>query len=395
MISKAGREFDIIVLGATGFVGELIAEYLTSRPRPGAKLALAGRNRAKLEAVAGRLGTDVALITVDATDPEAMAAVARRTRVLITTVGPYILHGRPVVAACAGAGTDYLDLTGEPEFVDLTYLKHHARAVATGARLVHACGFDSVPHDLGAQFTVEQLPQDVPLTVRGYVRASGTFSGGTVASALEIMSRLRSGRATRDLRRALDHDPPGRTTRIVNGRIGRDRDTGWWVVPMPTLDPAIVTASARLLPRYGPDFSYSHFWASTSPLSAAAMVGGAGAIMAAAQIPAARRALGRRLPPGSGPSIQKRENSWFKVRFFGQGAGTTVVTEVAGGDPGYTETATMISEAALCLAFDDLPATSGQVTTASCMGPALRSRLEQAGITFSVLSSSSPGVQPA
>ena len=395
MVSTAGREFDIIVLGATGFVGELIADYLTSHAPAAARLALAGRNRAKLEAVAGRLGTDAALITVDASDPEAMAAVAGRTRVLITTVGPYILHGGPVVAACAEAGTDYLDLTGEPEFVDLTYLKHHARAVATGARLVHACGFDSIPHDLGAQFTVEQLPPDVPLTVRGYVRASATFSGGTVASALQIMSRMRSGRATRDRRRALDHDPPGRTTRIVTGRIGRDADTGWWVVPMPTLDPQIVTASARLLPRYGPDFSYSHFWACASALSAAAMVGGAGAIMAAAQIPAARRALSARLPPGSGPSPAKREKSWFTVRFFGQGAGTCVVTEVAGGDPGYTETATMISEAALCLAFDDLPHTSGQVTTASCMGPALRSRLETAGITFSVLSTSTPGARPA
>ena len=395
MVSTAGREFDIIVLGATGFVGELIADYLTSHAPAAARLALAGRNRAKLEAVAGRLGTDAALITVDASDPEAMAAVAGRTRVLITTVGPYILHGGPVVAACAEAGTDYLDLTGEPEFVDLTYLKHHARAVATGARLVHACGFDSIPHDLGAQFTVEQLPQDVPLTVRGYVRASATFSGGTVASALQIMSRMRSGRATRALRRALDHDPPGRTTRIVTGRIGRDADTGWWVVPLPTLDPLIVTASARLLPRYGPDFSYSHFWACASALSAAAMVGGAGAIMAAAQIPAARRALSARLPPGSGPSPARREKSWFTVRFFGQGAGTSVVTEVAGGDPGYTETATMISEAALCLAFDDLPHTSGQVTTASCMGPALRSRLEAAGITFSVLSTSTPGVRPA
>ena len=389
-MSKAPREFDIIVLGATGFAGGLVSDYLTSHAPRSARLALAGRNRAKLEAVGGRLGTDVALITVNAADPEAMAAVARRTRVLITTVGPYILHGGPVVAACAEAGTDYLDLTGEPEFVDLMYLKHQTRAVQTGARLVHACGFDSIPHDLGAQFTVDQLPQDVPLSVRGYVRASGTFSGGTVASALEIMARLRSGSATHELRRELDPSAPGRTARVVTGRIGRDRETGWWVVPMPTIDPQIVTTSARLLPRYGPDFSYSHFWASEHPLAAAAMVGGAGAMMAAAQIPAARRALGRLRPPGSGPSPAQRQRSWFKVRFFGQGAGTSVITEVAGGDPGYTETAKMISEAAMCLAYDDLPATSGQVTTASSMGPALRSRLEAAGITFSVRSSRTP-----
>lgn len=385
-VSDSGREFDIVVLGATGFAGALIADYLICHAPQPARLALAGRDRAKLEAVGARLGADVALITVDAADPEAMAAVARRTRVLITTVGPYILHGAPVVAACAEAGTDYLDLTGEPEFVDLTYLKHHARARATGARLVHACGFDSVPHDLGAQFTVDQLPHDVPLSVRGYVRASGTFSGGTVASAMEAMARLRPARATHRLRLQLDPAPPGRAVAVVTGRIGRDRDTGWWVVPMPTIDPQVVAASARALPRYGPDFSYSHFWACANPLAAAALVGGAGAMVAAAQVPGARRALGALRPPGSGPSAQQREKSWFKVRFFGQGAGTSVVTEVAGGDPGYTETAKMISEAALCLAYDDLPATSGQVTTASAMGPALRSRLEAAGITFSVLS---------
>jgi short subunit dehydrogenase-like uncharacterized protein len=393
-VSREGREFDIVLLGATGFVGGLIADYLVSNAPSAARLALAGRNRAKLEGVRARLGTDVSLMTVNASDPKAMRTLADRTRVMITTVGPYILHGGPVVAACAEAGTDYLDLTGEPEFVDLTYLKHHVRAVKTGARLVHACGFDSVPHDLGAQFTVDQLPEGVPLTVRGYVRMNGNFSGGTVASALEIMARLRSGRATHDLRRELELPPSGRTARVVTGRIGRNRDTGWWVVPMPTIDPQIVAASARLLPRYGPDFSYSHFWASGSPLAAAGLVGGAGAILAAAQIPAARRALGRLRPSGSGPSPEQREQSWFKVRFFGESAGSSVVTEVAGGDPGYTETAKMISEAALCLAFDNLPQTSGQMTTASSMGSALRLRLEAAGITFSVLPADPEGVRP-
>lgn len=395
IVGKEGREFDIILLGATGFAGGLIADYLTSHAPSASRLALAGRDGSKLEAVRARLGTDVGLMTADASDPEAMRTVADQTRVLITTVGPYILHGGPAVAACAEAGTDYLDLTGEPEFVDLTYLKHHARAVETGARLIHACGFDSIPHDLGAQFTVDQLPEDVPLSVQGYVRMNGTFSGGTVASALEIMARLRSGRAIHDMRGKLEPHPSARNVHIVTGRIGRNRDTGWWVVPMPTIDPQIVAASARLLPRYGPDFSYSHFWASDSPLAAAGLVGGAGAILAVAQIPAARRALRRLRPSGSGPSPERREQSWFKVRFFGEGGGSSVVTEVAGGDPGYTETAKMISEAALCLAYDDLPETSGQMTTATSMGSALRSRLEAAGITFSVLPADPEGGRPA
>ena len=379
------RDFDIVLLGATGFTGGLVADALRTHAPPAARLALAGRSAAKLASVAARPGADVDLVTVDVTDPGSLRSLAARTRVLATTVGPYLVHGDPVVAACAEAGTDYLDLTGEPEFVDLTYLRHHARAVRTGARLVHACGFDSVPHDLGAQFTVEHLPEGVPLEVHGYVRMSGTFSGGTVASALEVMARLRVGRTTHRIRREVEPDPPGRAVRIDPGRPGRDRDTGWWVLPMPTVDPLIVAESARLLPRYGPDFTYAHSLASEGPLAAAGMAAGAGALVAAAQVPAARRAIARLRPSGSGPTPEQRGRAWFKVRFHGSGGGTSVVTEVAGGDPGYSETATMLSQAALCLAFDDLPSTAGQVTTASAMGPALRSRLQAAGITFSVL----------
>ena len=332
-----------------------------------------------------RVGGRLATVTVDATDPAGLRDLTARCRVLVTTVGPYLVHGEPVVAACADTGTDYLDLTGEPEFADLTYLRHHARAEATGARLVHACGFDSVPHDLGTQFTVDQLPEDVPLSVRGYVRMHGTFSGGTAASALEILGRLRQGRAAQRIRRRVEPEPEGRRVTVATGRPGRDGATGWWVVPMPTIDPLIVAESARRLPRYGPDFTYTHYLATGGPLGTAGTLGGIAALTAIAQVPAARRALGRLRPPGSGPTPAQREQAWFNVRFVGEGGGRTVVTEVAGGDPGYTATSAMIGEAALCLAVDDLPETAGQVTTASALGPALRYRLEAAGISFTVL----------
>jgi short subunit dehydrogenase-like uncharacterized protein len=379
------RDLDIVLLGATGFTGQLIAGYLAAHGPSVVRIGLAGRDPAKLEAVRARTGSTHDLVIVDATDPVGLRALTARTRVLITTVGPYIVHGDPVVAACADTGTDYLDLTGEPEFCDLTYLKHHARAEATGARLVHACGFDSVPHDLGAQFTVDQLPEGVPVSVRGMVRMQGTFSGGTAASALEIMGRMRQGRATQDIRRQVEPEPAGRSVRVVTGRIGRDGDTGWWVVPLPTIDPLIVAQSARQLPRYGPDFRYTHLWATERPLAVAGLLGGVGALFAAAQVPAGRRALSRLRPPGSGPTEAQRDAAWFTVRFVGEAGGERVVTEVGGGDPGYSETAKMISEAALCLALDDLPPTAGQLTTASAMGPALRTRLQAAGIRFAVL----------
>ena len=379
------RDFDIVLLGATGFTGGLIADYLAAQAPSSVRMALAGRSLNKLEAVRARTGAALALIEVDATDAAALRALTARCRVLITTVGPYILHGDLVVAACADTGTDYLDLTGEPEFADLTYLKHHARAAQTGARLIHACGFDSIPHDLGTQFTVDQLPEGVPISVRGYVRMKGTFSGGTAASALEIMGRMRQGKTTHDIRRQIEPEPVGRTVRVVTGKVGKDADTGWWVAPMPTIDPLIVAESARQLDRYGPDFSYSHSLAVDSPVALAGMAAGVGALAAAAQVPAARRALTRLRPSGSGPTQAQRDAAWFAVRFIGEGGGKRVVTEVAGGDAGYTETAKMISEAALCLALDDLPVTAGQVTTASARGPALRTRLQAAGITFTVL----------
>src|SRR5690606_15239229 len=152
------RNHDLVVFGATGFTGGLTAEYLARNAPADCRWALAGRNRAKLEAVRSRLArinpelAELPLLHADASDPASLAAVAASTRVLITTVGPYIHHGAPLVQACAEAGTDYVDLTGEPEFVDRMYVDHHQAAVASGARIVHACGFDSIPHDLGAYF---------------------------------------------------------------------------------------------------------------------------------------------------------------------------------------------------------------------------------------------------
>ncbi|MFC8452644.1 saccharopine dehydrogenase family protein [Kitasatospora sp. NPDC057223] len=388
-----GRTYDIVLFGATGFTGGLTAEYLARHAPAGTRWALAGRSPAKLAAVRERLATidpalaGLGLLTADADDPASLRAVAGAARVVATTVGPYIHHGDALAGACAAAGTDYLDLSGEPEFVDRTYLRHHATAVASGARLVHCCGFDSIPYDLGVRFTVQQLPEGVPLKVEGFVTASGTFSGGTFHSAVTAFSRLRSGARTAAERGRAEQRPAGRTVRGLPGRPRYERRVGAWALPAPTIDPQIVLRSARALERYGPDFSYGHYLAPKRLPSAVALAGGVGALVALAQVPAARNwLLGRRLP-GEGPSAEKRAKSWFRVVFLGEGGGRQVVTEVSGGDPGYGETAKMLAESALCLAFDDLPAASGQVTTAVAMGEALTGRLTAAGIGFRVLRS--------
>ncbi len=374
--------YDVVLFGATGFTGRLTAAYLAEHAPPTLRWAVAGRNKAKLEAVREELGVDVDLLVASASEAETLASAAR---VVVSTVGPYVTHGEPLVRACAEAGTDYLDLTGEPEFVNTMYLRYHERAVASGARLIHACGFDSIPYDLGVQYTVEQLPSGVPLRVAGLIRAGGTPSGGTFNSALTAFSRGRQNLEAARARRRVEPRPQDRTARAETDRIRRI--DGFWAVPLPTIDPQIVARSARALPSYGPDFVYRHYAAVRRLPMAVGGIAGVGALIAAAQVPPLRNALLRRRSPGDGPSESRRAGSWFKARFIGTGGGRRVVTEVSGGDPGYGETAKMLGESALCVALDDLPEVSGQTTTAVALGVNLRARLVAAGIGFRVVSS--------
>ncbi|MEV4657854.1 saccharopine dehydrogenase NADP-binding domain-containing protein [Micromonospora sp. NPDC049301] len=387
----AERTYDVVLFGATGYTGGLTAEYLARHTPPGLRWALAGRNPDRLAAVRDRLAAidptlaGLPLLTADVTDADSLRAVAESTRVVASTVGPYIHHGEPLVAACARAGTDYLDITGEPEFVDLMYVRHHAEATRTGARLVHACGFDSIPHDLGVWFTVKQLPAGAPVTVDGYVRAGGRFSAGTYHSALTAFSRTgQASRAARD-RRSVEPRPTDRRVRAVPGRLTRSAELGIWTVPLPTIDPQVVRRSAAARPEYGPDFRYRHFAAVKRLPTVLAGAAGLGALLGLMKLPPTRRWLLGRLASGQGPTPQQRAASWFRVRFVGTGGGRRVVTEVAGGDPGYDETAKMLAESALCLAFDELPPTTGQLTPVAAMGDALLDRLIRAGLTFRVL----------
>jgi len=382
------RPHDIVLFGATGFTGELTTRYLARNAPASTRWALAGRSPDKLAAVRERLAeidpacAGIELLLADVGDPRSLREVARSARVVATTVGPYVRFGEPLVAACAEAGADYADLTGEPEFVDRMYVRHHAVAVATGARIVHACGFDSIPHDLGVLFTVERLPEGAPLAVRGYVRAGGKPSAGTFHSAVTQFGRIRQAGVAHVERRRIEPRPDGRRVSSIKDPIRYERSLGAWALPLPTIDPVVVKRSAAALERYGPDFSYGHYAAVERLPVALGALGGVGAVFALSQIPPARSWLLGRMKSGAGPTADRRERSWFKVRFVGEGGGRRVVTEVAGGDPGYDETAKMLAESALCLAHDELPATAGQVTTAVAMGDALIERLRAAGITF-------------
>lgn len=377
------RELDLVLLGATGFTGQLTAQRLAARLEgSGLRWAIAGRDPGRLRAIQERLPGEVGVEVVDVHDLLGLLDLTARTRVLATTVGPFARHGELVVQACARQGTHYADITGEPAFVELMRARYHGEAARTGARIVSCCGFDSVPHDLGVRWTVEQLPEDEPVRIRGYVSAVTRASGGTATSALEAIA---DRGAARLLPQAREVD--GRRVAPLPARIHRVEELGAYGVPLPTIDAAVVLRSAELLDRYGTDFAYGHYARVRSPWMVGAGVAGVAAFAGLASLSPTRALLRRVLPsPGEGPSEQQRAASRFAVTFLARAGDHRLTTRVSGGDPGYEETASMLAEAALTLA-EEGPADprAGVLTPAVALGKPYRARLEAAGIRFEVL----------
>lgn len=377
----ADKRFEVVLFGATGFTGGLVAEYLARQE--GLRWAMAGRSREKLAAVRDRLGPagqGVELLEAEVGDPGSLERMAEASQVVLTTVGPYVKYGEPVVAAAIRGGADYVDITGEPSFVEMTEERYGEAARAAGVRVVSCCGFDSIPSDLGVFFTVQQLPEGVPLTVEGFVRAKGSFSGGTWSSALEIFSQPMERRGGKRAQ------PAGRTVGKSPEKVRREPRLSAWAAPLPTIDGAVVRRSARALDRYGPEFRYGHHLQIRSLPTLIGLGAGVTALIGLAKIPPAKRLLERVRRPGEGPSPEERAKSRFRIDFFGEGGGARVHTAVSGGDPGYDETAKMVAESALCLARDrdQLPQVAGVLTPAVAMGQPLLARLIRAKIRFEV-----------
>lgn len=391
-MTSLDRRYDLVLLGATGFTGGLTAEYLARHLPAGLRWAVAGRDITRLERLASQLaflipdGSRPGIVHADLDQPLTLRALAGSTRLVASTVGPFMEYGEPVVAACVEAGTDYIDITGEAEFVDRIWLGYHDQARRSGVRIVHCCGFDSIPADLGVWYTLRHVPEGEPLTIRGYVRANARVSAGTYHSAVRAFGRARQSAGVARRRKSLEAPaPPGRRVGGAGMRVHREPGSGHWALPLPFVDPLVVLRSARALDRYGPNFRYGHYAAVGSLPKTVGLIGGAGGLMAAAQVPPIRTRLLRRMESGDGPDPERRATSWFRIRFVatvGSSADDPVVTEVAGGDPGYDETAKMLGESALCMVGDDLPEVAGQVTTAQAMGDALVERLDAAGLTF-------------
>ena len=400
------RDLDVVVFGATGFVGRLIAQYLAENAPDGVRIGLAGRSEDKLARVRAELPAPAAtwpLITADSGDRTSLAALARRTRVVATTVGPYFRAGLPLVEACADAGTHYADLTGEVLFVHEA-LRHHDRAAASGARIVNSTGFDSIPSDLGVLLLHQAAAGDgdgrlgrTQLVVKAM---RGGMSGGTLASLKGQVDEIRRDSASRKIVTdpdALGPERPGNAPRQGDSfGIHRDDELGVWVAPfvMATFNTRIVRRSNALQDwAYGSDFDYSEVMSVgsgvTAPAKAAAVAGGLGALAGGLSFRPTRAILDRVLPdPGEGPSEKSRDKGFFTIELHaetpdGRKYRSTVAAQ---GDPGYKATAMMMGETALCLALDGdrMPDRAGVLTPASGIGQPLVDRLRTAGMTLEV-----------
>jgi len=404
------REFDLVLMGATGFTGRLVAEYLMARHGADGDLrwALAGRSQDKLERIRAELGADadsLPAIVADSHDPHSLDALARRTKVICTTVGPYALHGSDLVAACAANGTDYCDLSGEVPWMRRMLDTHLEAARASGARIVHCCGFDSIPSDLGVWFAQQEARERFgkPLErVRLRVKAAkGGLSGGTFASMLNIVAESRRDEDTAKILKnpyALCPADARKGPRqpYVSGPK-HDDVTGAWAAPfiMAAINTRVVHRSNALQDHaYSENFRYEEAVLTGTGLGgrlkAVAVSAGMGAFALGAAFGPTRALLAKLvLPkPGEGPSAEQREAGFFNIVIDGRTAdGESLRARVRGDrDPGYGSTSKMIGEAAVCLARDVGDDVSGGFwTPATALDGALLRRLQQhAGVAFEV-----------
>ena len=403
------RELDVVLFGATSFVGRLCAEYLMRAAPADTRIGLAGRSRVRLLDLQRSLGSqagDWPLLIADINDPYSVNELARTTRALASTVGPYRHYGLPVVQACATAGTHYADLTGEVLFMREAIDRFNNAAAASGARIVHSCGFDSIPSDLGVLALHEAVTadgtgqlEDTTLVVRAM---KGGASGGTVAS---LKGTVDDARSDPELARVVADPYALSPDRGSEPRLGpetdlrgiqNDRELGMWVGPfiMSSINTRVVRRSNALQGWvYGPRFRYREVMGFGSgpaaPLLAGALAGGVGALAVGLSVPPVRAVLDRVLPsPGEGPSERRRDGGFFRIEIHTRTSGGAryLCRVAARGDPGYKATAVMFGESALSLALDGerLPARAGVLTPATAMGDALIERLRRAGQTLEV-----------
>ncbi len=402
----AKREFDIILWGATGFTGSLVAQHFVDTYGGDLNWALAGRNPKKLEHVRDQLNDpNIPIIEADSYDQAGMDALASRAKVICTTVGPYASYGTPLIAACAKAGTHYCDLTGEIQWMSSTIRDYHDIAQASGARIVHTCGFDSIPSDLGVLYTQQQM-QRVHGVYAEHIKArvgkfKGGASGGTIASMMVMMEQMsKDPKIREELENPYSLNPEGEQNGLDgldDNRAIFDEDFGQWTSPfvMASVNARVVRRSNALADYpYGRNFRYDERQLTgedkRGQKKAKNIALGSKLTPVFMTLSPIRKLAGRFLPkPGEGPSPEEQRSGHFEMFFHGRSTdgSKAVRTRVSGDrDPGYGATSRMLGESAVCLARDELICKGGLWTPASSMGQQLIQRLEaNAGIQFELL----------
>lgn len=394
------RKFDIVLFGSTGFTGGLVAEYFaTNVDLTKVKWAIAGRNAEKLETVKSNLISinpackNVTVLTCNSDDVTSLENVTKQTKIIVTTVGPFAQHGETLVEACVNTSTNYCDITGEPAFVKSILKKYNKTAEEKGIYILNCCGFDSIPADAGALFTAMQLPANETKTVKGFVSSNGTFSGGTFASAVGAMSDIGKNLLFPKKNKSSEEDASTKTKKTpVAKRIKSDlhfeKAINKWALPMPVIDPWMVQRTSLYKPTvFGENFEYAQFIALKSLPQTIGLVGAVSALIIGAQIPPVKNLILQYRKSGEGPTPEQRAKSRFKLTFIGESESKKVITTVSGGDPGYTETAKMLSETALTLLdnLGKLPLKGGILTPAGTLGNLLIDKLHSKGILFEVI----------
>jgi short subunit dehydrogenase-like uncharacterized protein len=412
MSNKTDTTYDIVVFGATSFVGQILTGYLLKTYGTGKNLkwAIAGRSESKLGSLKADLGkpaSSLPMIIADAADESALKAMCDQTRVVISTVGPYALFGEPLVKVCAETGTDYCDLTGEVQWIRKMVDRYEDAAKASGARIVHSCGFDSIPSDMGVWFLQQQAEQtfgapcrDVRMRVKA---AKGEFSGGTVASLVNAVKEAAADPAMRrEMANPFSICPKGyrSETRQPNLKGAEyDNELGVWLAPfvMSAINNRIVHRSNALQDaRYGREFTYDEAMivgrGLKGRLTAYGVTAALGSFVTASAFRPSRWVVEKFVPkPGEGPNPEAQQAGFYDLRFVGKtDDGKTIKTKVLGDrDPGYGSTSKMLGEAGMCLAFDVADKPGGIWTPSSLMDGKLFDRLTgKAGLTFELLATS-------
>ncbi|WP_372859860.1 trans-acting enoyl reductase family protein [Psychrobacter sp.] len=414
--SDEKRPYAVVLYGATSFVGQITAHYLTeflsnTKDKDGADVtwAIAGRDEAKLNELQSKLGITIDIILANSDDSDSLDEMTKQTQVIISTVGPYLKYGEPLIKSCTTHGTDYVDLTGEAIFIKDMMDKYQDAAKQSGARIVNSCGFDSIPSDLGVYFTQTQAEEKfgracnvIHMRVKA---AKGGLSGGTIASMATIFEEVGKDKSRRKQVAnpyLLNDDKDAPNVRQANvSKPEYDSEHKRWLAPfvMASINTRIVHRTNQLLGyEYGRDFKYDEaMWMQDGvkgQLSSYAMSAGLFGFATAMMVKPSRELLAKHVLPksGSGPSAEEQANGYFDIRLFGTTANKdTINTKVTGDkDPGYGSTSRMLAQAALCLAQDisKEEVGGGFWTPASAMGNDLLTRLEEhAGLSFEVVDS--------